>query len=83
MKSKKKIKGGKLNEEIKPRDLTKEEEKYLKDNFPKLSKKTKKENKMKKYRLRIVDINRMEFLEKLSERTERYIQQIMIQIKKY
>ena len=76
----KKKKGG-LVEDIKPRKLTKEEEKYLRKNFPKLSKKTK-EGNMKKYRLKIVDVNRIDFLEKLSERTENYIQQIMLQIKK-
>lgn len=79
---KKKNGGTNLYEEIKPRKLTGEEKKYLLKNFPKLSKKTKKENKMKRYRLKIVDVNRLEFLEKLSERTENYIQQIMIQIKK-
>lgn len=72
--------GDRLNE-IKPRKLTWEEEKYLQKNLPKLNKKTKERN-MKKYRLKIVDVNRIEFLEKLSERTENYIQQIMIQIKK-
>ena len=50
-------------------------------NLKKFEKKKERENKIAKYRLRIVDIVRLEFLEKLPQRLEGYLKQIDQQLK--
>lgn len=50
-------------------------------NLEKFKKKKEKEDMIKKYRLRIVDINRLDFLEKLATRTEGYLTQLKEQNK--
>lgn len=60
-------------------DLSEKEKRELAKQFPNLKKHQKKldkENSHKKYRLRIVDVNRIDFLEKLAARTEGYLTQI-------
>lgn len=65
-------------------DLTEKEKRKLSKLFPNLEKykkKSEKENIHKKLRLRIVDITRLEFLEKLPQRMEGYLKQISQQFK--
>lgn len=50
-------------------------------NLNKFKKKQEKEKKLVKYRLRLVDVIRLEFLEKLPQRVEGYLSQITQQIK--
>ncbi len=55
------------------------EKEYLRLHFPNLKRYKKKqehENSQKKFRLRIVDVNRLEFLEKLPDRLEGYLSQL-------
>lgn len=50
-------------------------------NLKKLKKKKAMEDRIKKYRLKIVDVNRINFLEKLAKRAEGYLTQIRNQNK--
>ena len=50
-------------------------------NLEKFKKKKEFQDKVKKLRLRIIDINRLDFLEKLATRTESYLNQIKEQNK--
>lgn len=65
-------------------DLTVKEKKKLSKMFPNLKKFKKKheKNSDSKFRLRIVDVNKQNFLENLVERTEKYLTQISDQFKK-
>ena len=58
--------------------------KNLNKMFPdleKFKKKKEREDKAKKFRLRIIDVNRLDFLEKLAKRVEGYLTQIKNQNK--
>lgn len=64
-------------------DLTEKEKRKLSRMLPNLAKfKRKKEKETKKYRLKIVDVNRLNFLEKLPQRLEGYLSQINMQFKR-
>lgn len=65
-------------------DLSEREKIRISKMFPNLKKikrKQEKEKKLVKYRLRLVDVIRLEFLEKLPQRVEGYLSQITQQIK--
>ena len=65
-------------------DLSEREKIRISKMFPNLNKfkkKQEKEKKLVKYRLRLVDVIRLEFLEKLPQRVEGYLSQITQQIK--
>ena len=65
-------------------DLTEKDKKKISKLFPNLAKfkkKSEKENKIKKLRLKIIDITRLEFLEKLPQRLDGYLNQINQQFK--
>lgn len=69
-----------MNEKNKEaRELTFLEKAYIRKKFPNLKKYKKREEheiSQKKLRLKIIDVNRIEFLEKLAQRTEGYLNQI-------
>ena len=61
------------------RELNIFEKAYIRLHFPNLKKYKKRqehENSQKKFRIRIVDVNRLEFLEKLPKRLEGYLKQL-------
>lgn len=61
------------------RELNIFEKTYIRLHFPNLKKYQKRqeyENSQKKFRIRIVDVNRLEFLEKLPKRLEGYLKQL-------
>lgn len=61
------------------RELNIFEKTYIRLHFPNLKKYKKRqehENSQKKFRIRIVDVNRLEFLEKLPKRLEGYLKQL-------
>lgn len=65
-------------------DLTEKEKNKLSKMFPnlrKFKKKQERERKISKYRLKLIDIARLEFLEKLPQRLEGYLNQINHQFK--
>lgn len=67
----------KKNNEV--RKLNVFEKTYIRLHFPNLKKYKKRqehENSQKKFRIRIVDVNRLEFLEKLPKRLEGYLKQL-------
>lgn len=67
----------KKNNEV--RELNIFEKTYIRLHFPNLKKYKKRqehENSQKKFRIRIVDVNRLEFLEKLPKRLEGYLKQL-------
>lgn len=67
----------KKNNEV--RKLNIFEKTYIRLHFPNLKKYKKRqehENSQKKFRIRIVDVNRLEFLEKLPKRLEGYLKQL-------
>ena len=64
------------------RELNIFEKKYIRLHFPNLKKYKKRqenENSQKKFRIRIVDVNRLDFLEKLPDRLEGYLSQLLEQ----
>lgn len=74
-----------MKKNIEARELTTVEKAVLKRKFPNLNKIKKQEEKEKnppKYRLRIIDINRLRFLENLPQRLEGYLTQLTQQFSK-